>query len=168
MICANVHKGGSKQSLAFPSLITSLCEDAGVPVVRSQKIRESIDKKYFRNHCADRDPNAPPAPPPQVPPRTMEDLWGRISTRLDHHDKQFAALHQGMTSLHISHYSMAQHSIPGQTFFSHRRRLQHIWIGLWTNQFHRGRQLEREVKEVVVVGKTTGLVAMGTSTSTII
>jgi hypothetical protein len=35
MIWANVHKGGTKQSLAFPSLITSLCEDAGVPVVRS-------------------------------------------------------------------------------------------------------------------------------------
>jgi hypothetical protein len=74
MIWANLHTGGSKQSLAFLSLITSLCEDAGIPVVRSQKIREPIDKKYFRNHCADGDPNAPPAPPPQVPPRTMEDL----------------------------------------------------------------------------------------------
>jgi hypothetical protein len=117
MIWANVHKGGMKQSLAFPSLITSLCEDARVPVVCSQKIREPIDKKYFRNHCADRDPNAPPAPPPQVPPRTMEDLWGRISMRLDHNDKQFVALHRGMTSLHLFHYSMAQHSMPGQTFF---------------------------------------------------
>jgi hypothetical protein len=47
----------------------------------------------------------------------MEDLWGCISTRLDYHDKQFAALQRVMTSLHLSHYSMAQHSMPGQTFF---------------------------------------------------
>jgi hypothetical protein len=45
--------------------------------------------------------------------------------------------------------------------------LPHIWIGLGTSQFHQGRQLEREVKEVVVAGKRMGLVAMGTSTSMI-
>jgi hypothetical protein len=117
MIWANVHKGGTKQSLTFRSLITSLCEDAGVPVVCSQKIREPIDKKYFRNNYTDRDPNAPAAPPLQVPPRTMEDLRGRISTRLDHNDKQFSALHRGLTSLHLSYYSMAQQSMSGQTLF---------------------------------------------------
>jgi hypothetical protein len=35
MIWVNVQKGGKKQGLAFPSLITCLCEEAGIPVVRS-------------------------------------------------------------------------------------------------------------------------------------
>ena len=47
----------------------------------------------------------------------MEELWANMSTRLDHQDLQFAALHRGMTSLHLSQYSMAQHYMPGQTFF---------------------------------------------------
>jgi hypothetical protein len=124
MIWVNVQKRVKKQGLGFPSLITCLCEELGVPVVRSQNILEPIDQKYLHNNCADPDSNAPVQPPLTAPSRTMEDLWGRIAhefqrlnVRLDHHDKQFSAIHRGLTQLHQSHYDMAQHSMSGQTFF---------------------------------------------------
>ena len=67
MIWVNTQKGGKKQGLAFPSLITCLCEEAGIPVVQSQKIREPIDLKYLRINYADPNPNTLVQPPLRAP-----------------------------------------------------------------------------------------------------
>jgi len=41
----------AKGALGFPALITDLCQDQGVEVELTEKIRPSITKKFIENFC---------------------------------------------------------------------------------------------------------------------
>nr|KYP32601.1 hypothetical protein KK1_046673 [Cajanus cajan] len=134
--CANSTPGSA---LGHPSLITQLCQLAGVDVHLPpfEGLGRAIDSRYISAYFQDRAPLAVAAPEPihaagrledvpmddaapPGPPLTIHQrfdaLEGRLETFMQRHDGQMESLHRGQMFILDAFRSFSLHSAPGYQF----------------------------------------------------